>query len=231
MRKTPGTLTTTLAAITTQVDSLTNSRAPPEQPGTSAVENHPTAAFSAIPDSSMEEQVRMQVEQQMRSSHPSLAITDNEMDGDEDQLPATRRSSITSGKLRSADTTAIKKVLWLHELVFTPEGQPAVYKSLSAMAFINGYLTIMSLLKDSLRYKMAVHLQEIEDGETFGWPVVRVYNTVWLQHLEQGRATWNDEVTRLKLRWALVLHRIAPSPQPSATPATNTPQAPTRAPR
>ena len=108
-------------------------------------------------------------------------------------MPATRRSNITSGKLRSADTTASKKVLWPHELVFTPDGEPTTYESLSAMAFINGYLSIMSLQKDSLRDKMAVHLQEMmADGENFGWPIVRVYHTVWLQHLEQGRATWND---------------------------------------
>ena len=59
---------------------------------------------------------------------------------------------------------------------------------------------IMTPQKDSLRHKMAVHLKEMmEYGETFGWPMVRAYHTVWLQHLEQGRATWNDEVTRLKL--------------------------------
>ena len=51
----------------------------------------------------------------------------------------------------------------------------------------------MSLQKDTLRDKMAIHLQEMmEDGETFGWPVVRVYHMAWLQHLEQGRVTWDD---------------------------------------
>ena len=102
------------------------------------------------------------------------------------------------------------------------------------MAFVNGYLTIISLQKDTLRDKMAIHLQQImEDGETFGWPVVRAYYTAWLQHLEQGRATWDDEVTRLKLRRALVWHRIAlpTKPQPSAAQSTNQPIAPTRAPR
>ena len=64
----------------------------------------------------------MQVGQWIRSSHPSfLAITDDEMDGEEEeQLPATRRSNITSDKLISADKIASKKVLWPHELVFTP---------------------------------------------------------------------------------------------------------------
>ena len=106
------------------MDSLTNNRAPqattpPEQTGTSAMENHPTAifsavadptaTFSAIPDPGMEEQVPLQVAQKMRSSHPSfLGITDDEMDGkEEEQLQTTRRSNITSGKLGSTDTTAI----------------------------------------------------------------------------------------------------------------------------
>ena len=115
VRKTLGTLTTALATITTKVDNLTNSRTPeaatlPEHPGTSAMGN-PTATFSAVPDPSMEDQVWIQVAQWMRSSHPSfLAITGDEMDGEEKEpLPTTRRSNITSGKLRSADTIAIKK--------------------------------------------------------------------------------------------------------------------------
>ena len=75
---------------------------------------------------------------------------------------------------------------------------------------------------------MVAHLQEmVGDVETFGWHMVRAYHAVWLQHQEQGRVTWNDEATRLKLCRALVWHRIAPSSQPSAKPATKTPQAPT----
>ena len=121
----------------------------------------------------------------MRASYPSfLGNTDDKSDGEEEeQLQVTRRSKITSGKLRSADTTAVKQVLW-HELVFTPEGRPVVYESMSSMAFVNRYFTIMSLQKDTLRDKMAIRLQEMmEDGETFRWPVVRAYHTAWLQHL------------------------------------------------
>ena len=95
------------------------------------------------------------------------------------------------------------------------------------MAFVTGLLTIMDLQSEALRRKMSAHLKEImEDGETFGCPMGRAYHTVWLQHLEQGRATWDDEITRLKLHRALVWHRMAPSSQPSPTPAT-TPQATT----
>ena len=120
----------------------------------------------------------IQVAQQIRASYPSfLANTEDDPDGEEEeeQLQVTRRSKITSGKLRS-DTTAVKHVLWPHELVFTPKSQPMVYESMPSMAFVNGYLTIMSLQKDTLREKMAIHLQEMmDDGETFRWPVVRVH--------------------------------------------------------
>ena len=79
--------------------------------------------------------------------------------------------------------------MWPHEYVFIPEGQPTAYESLSIMAFVTGYLTIMDLQSAALRRKMSAHLKEImEDGETFGWPMVRAYHKVWLQHLEHYRA-------------------------------------------
>ena len=72
------------------------------------------------------------------------------------------------------------------ELVFTPDGQLATYQSLSCMAFINGYLSIMAQQTDIIRNQMASHLHELmEDGEIFGW-------------------------LKLKLRKALVWHRVAP---------------------
>ena len=78
---------------------------------------------------------------------------------------------------------------------------------------------------------MSAHLKEImEDGETFTWPMVRAYHAVWLQHIEQGRTTWGDETTHLKLHRALVWQKMAPSSQPSPTTVT-TPQAHTQTPR
>ena len=101
------------------------------QPSTSPLEN-PTAVFSAVPDPSIDEQVQIWDEQWVRLSHRSfLGITNDEIDGEEDEkLSSTRRANITSGKLRSADTTAIKKVLWPQWLVFTPNGQHATYECL-----------------------------------------------------------------------------------------------------
>ena len=47
------------------------------------------------------------------------------------------------------------------------------------------------------------------------------YHAVWLQHIEQGRATWGDEVTRLDLRRSLVWYRLAPSIEPSPAPVSS----------
>ena len=75
----------------------------------------------------------MSIQHRSRSSHPPfLAITDEEMDGEEeDVLPAPRKGQTTSGKLISTETSAIHQVLWPHEHIFTPEGQHTTYESLS----------------------------------------------------------------------------------------------------
>ena len=76
VKETCGTLTSALAAITTQVhvDNLTHDRASQvstlsAQPGTRAGESS-TAALSACFNPNMEEQVRMCVEHRSRSCHP-----------------------------------------------------------------------------------------------------------------------------------------------------------------
>ena len=57
---------------------------------------------------------------------------------------------------------------------------------------------------------MDSHLEDLmEDGEAYGWPVVRDFHSTWLQHIEMGRTTWDDEATKLKLRRTLVWHRMA----------------------
>ena len=120
------TLTTALAAITTQVDHLSEGKASQAatlsaQPRTKAWEN-PTAATSASFSLNMEKQAWMHVEHRARITQtPTLAITDDEMDAEEEGMPVPRKGPTTSGKLRSADTSAIHRVIWPHEYVFTPE--------------------------------------------------------------------------------------------------------------
>ena len=138
------------------------------------MENLPITALAAEPDKvDVEEQIWLRVAHHIRAPYASLsATTDNDSDGTEEEQPHPRRSAkITSSRLRTVDKTALMQVLLPHKLFFTPDGQPASYHSLSCMAFVNGYLSIMALQMDIIRNKMAIHLHEImDDDETFGWP-------------------------------------------------------------
>ena len=42
---------------------------------------------------------------------------------------------------------------------------------------------------EKIKTRMLTHLQEImEDGQYYGWLVVKSYHMAWLQHLVQSRA-------------------------------------------
>ena len=78
--------------------------------------------------------------------------------------------------------------------MYTPEGQPSMYESMSSLAFVEGHMTIMDMQPIPIRKHMWVHLRDLmSDGQRFGWPAVRNFHGVWLQHIEQGRTTWEDE--------------------------------------
>ena len=78
------------------------------------------------------------------------------------------------------------------------------------MMFVNGYLEVLARMVQDTKVHMLSHLQWLmADGEVYGWPVVLAYHAAWLQHLEQGRAMWGDDDTKLKLRHACVWHRVA----------------------
>ena len=145
------------------------------------------------------------------------------MDDDSaDEEPATaqprKHQKAVSGKLRTADNTVVNQITWPHELIYTPAGQPAVYEYVSPMMFVNGYLEVLARVEQDTKVQMLSHWQELmTDGEACGWPIILVYHTAWLQHLEPGRAMCGDHDTKLKLRHVLVWHRVAPNPKAAAT--------------
>ena len=59
------------------------------------------------------------------------------------------------------------------------------------MSFVNGYLAVMAGESEKIKQLMLIHLQDLmEDGKAYGWSVVLSYQVAWLQHLEQGSASW-----------------------------------------
>ena len=78
------------------------------------------------------------------------------------------------------------------------------------MSFMQGYLTVMNTQQQDIKKHMNSHLQE--DGEAYGWPVANAFNATWLQHIEMGRAIWDNQNTKLKLRLAFMWHQVDPTP-------------------
>ena len=69
--------------------------------------------------------------------------------------------------------------------MFTPEWRPAVYGELSAIAFGRRYIIVMDSQPQDTKALMDPHLQDLmEDGEAYGWRVVRDFHSTWLKHLE-----------------------------------------------
>ena len=92
----------------------------------------------------------------------------------------------------------VRSVTWLHEMVYATNSQPIVYENIdidiSTMAFVDGYISVMAKESPCIGVLMLSHLQKLmEDVEWYGWPAVRTYHGIWLQHIEQGQAAWGDE--------------------------------------
>ena len=72
-------------------------------------------------------------------------LTDEGTASEDDETCHTqRRRGLKSGKVRTTDTLIIKRVKWPHEMVFTSQGQPPVYREMSLALFINGYLSVLA---------------------------------------------------------------------------------------
>ena len=57
---------------------------------------------------------------------------------------APRKRGLKFGKLRTADTSVLRKVVCPHEVVYMAAGKPAEYAQLSVPLFVNGYLAVMA---------------------------------------------------------------------------------------
>ena len=91
------------------------------------------------------QETRRQVARRLkRAPNMHMFYSDEDSDSEEEQAaPKKRRTAIKSGKVRTADTTVLKQILWPHELVYDPSGKPAAYDELPLPLFIQGYLTIL----------------------------------------------------------------------------------------
>ena len=98
----------------------------------------------------------------------------------------------------------VKKVTWPQEVVYSNQGKPAVYEELSFL-FVKGYRITMKGEEGATKDKMAMHLEELmQDSELHGWIKVRAYHSIWLNQIEQGKASWLEDRAKLAFCRALI---------------------------
>ena len=70
---------------------------------------------------------------------------------------------------------------------------------------MQGYLVVMEGEKATVRAQMASYLKDLmSDSELYGWDKVRAYHAVWLNQLEQGQVSWDDQEEKLCFRCVLI---------------------------
>ena len=121
-----------------------------------------------------------------------LPITDKDSRSEEEEAP--RKRALKSGKVRRVDTTILCNITWPHEVIYTCTGQPAESHQLNITRVVSGFLTAMAAEKGSVKPYMLQHLHDLmADAKLYGWEPVRAFHALWLQQLEQGCITWDDD--------------------------------------
>ena len=71
---------------------------------------------------------------------------------------------------------------------------------------MQGYLIMMRSEKETVKAKNASLFEELMgDAELYGWERVRAYHGVWINKLEQGCTTLEEEEEKIKFQCVLVL--------------------------
>ena len=106
--------------------------------------------------------------------------SEDDSDLEEEQAaPKKRRTAKKLSKVRTADTTVLKQIMWPHELVYDPRGRPAAHEDLPLPLFIQGYLAILQAEKPQKKDIMLKHLSELmADAAIYGCESVRAFHAV-----------------------------------------------------
>jgi hypothetical protein len=82
--------------------------------------------------------------------------------------------------------------------------------------FVMGYTIVMEEQKAPLRARMAAHLvQLMKDATKYQWEDIRSYHGIWLQHIESGRAKWEDAHIAQELRQDFIFNSSKASRAPA----------------
>ena len=84
-----------------------------------------------------------------------ICYAEDDSDSEEEQVAPKkrkkRRTAIKSGKVHTADTTVLKQIVWLHELVYDPRGMIPVAGQQPMMIYPSHYSFKGTLPSSKLR--------------------------------------------------------------------------------
>ena len=139
------------------------------------------------------------------SYNEATSEDDTTSDEEEQQICRGKKWGLKSGMHHTVATSVVRKVTWPPEMVYMAEGKPAAYQDISVPLFVQGYLIIINTQDSSVKRKMGDHLKDLmADAEMYRWEKMRAFHGVWMNQIEQGWCTWQDDEEKLKFRWALV---------------------------
>ena len=96
----------------------------------------------------------------------------------------------------------LRHFIWMHEMVYTVAGQPAVYDDISITLF--GYKLAMEAQKRPSGHSRHSTSKSLWGMQSYMARSQSMHSMLWLQQLEHGRVPWADREAIFKFRRALV---------------------------
>ena len=87
------------------------------------------------------------------------SATEEEFDSEDDVLVHHKcHKTIKSGKVHTADSMVVKRIIRPHKFMYPAHGQPTMYEQLSLPLFVTGYFAVVDTVKLGLKEVMFKHL-------------------------------------------------------------------------
>ena len=97
-----------------------------------------------IPELELTEEVRQSMVKRMREVPPFTSPTTDEDSMSEEEQPAPcRHEPLKSGMQHMGASMVVKKITWLHEVVYSVDGKPPGYEDLTIPMFVQECLITM----------------------------------------------------------------------------------------
>ena len=226
MNATLGGVTSRLEALETPAASNAAAEAPPPTRG------RPASTRSVVIDDVIAPADIEQLRAIRSRAHRRAARIEESEDSDEECSPAPKKTKgkkiMKSGRTWVEDAEVLHKIPWPNQAcVNASTGRRPAPDELTWAQFFYGYVALSAKAEpDILPHRQAVLLELLDDAQEYQWEAVRRAHFAFLDQLEQGDITWDDEAARREIRRKLVWkHPLTTASVSSTARAAKQPQA------